>query len=223
MKKSLLIFSSNQKTISNITHYAITNDIEFDIISNLGEFATQLTKKDYTLIVITPNVVRGTDRGVPAFLRIMLYPFSAVVLDDSDNGLKKMNRQIELLEPEGNLEEVYRLIAEIYEVIRLPSPIYQILKTTSSKRIKPVLIKLLEFMYERKNTPIPMEDLINYLWTESPEKHINTFYAYIHEARTLIPDNSNIKLIREKKGYYMLSAWFSKIKKTDFYQLFLSI
>lgn len=206
MKKSLLIFSSNQTTISNITHYANVNDIEYDIVSDIGRFTAQLTRKDYTLIVISPKVVVGTEHGVPAYLEMMLYPFSAVVLDDSDKGLRAMKRQIELLEPEGDLDEVYLLIEEIYKVIRCASPIAQILQANNKEKVKPVLVKLLEFMYEQKNTLISIDELLKFLWKDSPEKHINTFYAYIHEARELLPNNSKIKLTREKKGYYMLSA-----------------
>lgn len=64
---------------------------------------------------------------------------------------------------------------------------------------------LLNYLYARRNTIVSMEEMVNLIWQDNSNSHVNTLYSYVHSLRSFL---CNIKIpasiIRVKKGYYSL-------------------
>ncbi|MBE6344801.1 MAG: helix-turn-helix domain-containing protein [Spirochaetaceae bacterium] len=64
---------------------------------------------------------------------------------------------------------------------------------------------LLNYLYARRNTIVSMEEMVNLIWQDNSNSHVNTLYSYVHSLRNFL---CNIKIpasiIRVKKGYYSL-------------------
>lgn len=64
---------------------------------------------------------------------------------------------------------------------------------------------LLDFLYARRNSIVSVQEMVNLIWQDNSNSHVNTLYSYVHSLRNFL---CNIKIpasiVRIKKGYYSL-------------------
>ncbi|MBO5137670.1 MAG: winged helix-turn-helix domain-containing protein [Spirochaetaceae bacterium] len=66
---------------------------------------------------------------------------------------------------------------------------------------------LLDFFYKNMNRIITLQQMMELLWKQQSESHLNTLYAYIHELRSFLQkEDTKVQLIRVKKGCYSMIA-----------------
>lgn len=64
---------------------------------------------------------------------------------------------------------------------------------------------LLELFYKNQNNMVTVQQMMDALWNEQSDKHLNTLYSYIHSLRAfLAKSDTAVSLIRVKKGCYSL-------------------
>ncbi|MBQ7882720.1 MAG: helix-turn-helix domain-containing protein [Treponema sp.] len=66
-------------------------------------------------------------------------------------------------------------------------------------------LQILDLFFKNQGKTLAIEDIMNVIWPNSEKRNVDRIYSYIHSLRNILAqENSDINLLRVKKGAYSL-------------------